>query len=55
MLFASMSSEIRCVFLFTSSDRIFERSKKIVWMAWLSQSLWIIFAFFGLLRSIVDE
>ena len=31
MLFPNMSSEILCVFLFTSSERIFERHEKIVW------------------------
>ena len=31
VLFPNMSSEILCLFLFASSERIFERLKKLVW------------------------
>jgi hypothetical protein len=31
MIFSNMSSEIMCLFFFVSSDRIFERRKKVVW------------------------
>ena len=51
-----MDSEILCLFLFESSEEIFERPKKLVWMERVCRSFWTQCLFiFGLLKSISNE